>query len=539
MDFGAASGGGWRQGKKAGAALLAVLLGLPWPTQAEQVLRAGNGVEPETLDPHRSEGVSSANILRDLYEGLCSVSPRGEVVPGAAESWTVSADGRDYLFTLRPQARWSNGDPLTAEDFAAGLRRSVDPATASNFAQMLSPIENADAIIAGRLKPEQLAVTVLDAQRLHIRLQAPAPHFLGMLTHSATYPIHRPSLQTWGKDFARPGRLISNGAYRLEDWVVQSQVSLRRNPHYWDDARTRIDRVIYYPTEDLNSELKRYRAGELDYTYDIPLVQLRWIRENLGDQLRIATYAGNYYYGFNLTRPPFKDNLKLRQALNLAVDRELIVRKVMNGAALPAYGWVPPGTWNYTPQKPAWAGWSKEKRLAEARRLYAEAGYGPERPLEVEVRYNTHDDHKRVAVVIAAMWKQNLGVRTRLVNEEFKVYINNRQLRKVTEAFRATWIGDYDDASSFTDILHSTHGQNDQGYNNPQYDFLLARAAAEPDVAKRRSLLEEAERLALADAPVLPIYFYVSKHLVKPWVQGWEDNLLDYHYSKDLSLRPR
>ena len=501
-------------------------------------LRAGNGPEPETLDPQRAEGVSAANILHDLYEGLCNISPSGEIVAGAASRWDVEQGGRLYTFYLRPEAKWSNGDTLTAADFVAGLRRSADPATGSNYAQMLAPIENAQAIAAGKLAPETLGVSALDERRLQIRLRAPAPYFLGLLTHASTAPIHRASLARYGRDFARPGRLVSNGAYQLSDWVVQSQVTLRRNPNYWDNAHTHIDEVIYTPTEDINSELKRYRAGELDYTYQIPLVQAPWIRAHLGRELRIATYIGNYYYGFNLTRPPFKDSARLRQALNMAVDRDVIVNKVMQGVAVPAYGWVPPGTWNYTPQTPPWAALPRAQRIAEAKKLYAEAGYSDQHPLQVEIRYNTHQDHKRIAVVIAAMWKQFLGVETRLVNEEFKVFINNRKLRRVTEVFRASWIGDYDDASSFTDILHSTHGQNDEGYSNPRYDALLAQAAAEPDVARRRALLEQAERLMLEDSPVLPIYFYVSKHLVKPWVQGWQDNLLDYHYSKDLTLRP-
>lgn len=502
----------------------------------EQVLRAGNGPEPATLDPHKSEGVSDANILRDLYEGLTSVSPTGAVIPGAAERWDISADGLEYVFHLRDAARWSNGDALTAEDFVFGLRRSADPRTASNYSQILTPILNADAVTSGHQPPETLGVDALDTHTLRIRLKAPTPYFLGLLSHSTTYPIHRASYERYGAGFARPGRLVSNGAYQLAEWVVQSQVTLRRNPHYWNNAATSIDTVIFVPTEDLNSELKRYRAGELDVTYEIPLVQAPWIREHFGRQLRVATYAGTYYYGYNLTRPPFKGSPALRRALALVVDRDVIVNKVLKGVAKPAYGWVPPGVWNYTPQQPEWATWSRERRLAEARRLYAQAGFTAEHPAEVEIRYNTNEDHKRIATVIAAMWKQTLGVRTSLVNEEFKVFLNNRNLKRVTQAFRASWIADYDDASAFLDILHSTHGQNDSGYKNPVYDALLAQAAHEPDLARRRELLQQAERVALDDDPLLPIYYYVSKHLVKPWVDGWQDNILDYHYSKDLRI---
>lgn len=361
-------------------------------------------------------------------------------------------------------------------------------------------------------------------------------HFLSLLSHPSTFPIHRPSLQRWGRDFARPGRLVSNGAYSLESWTPQSSIRLKRNRYYWNDAQTAIDTVVYRPSEDSNTELKRYRASELDVTYEIPLQQAPWLRQNYGRDLHVAGYLGTYFYGFNCSRPPFKDNPKLRRALALAVDRQVIVDKVMNGLALPSYSLLPPGLSGYTPQRPVWADWSREQRLAEARRLYAEAGYSAQRPLEVELRYNTHEDHKRIATVVAAMWKQWLGVRTRLLNEEFKVFIQNRNLRKITQLFRAVWIADYDDPTAFTDILHSNHGQNDMAYNNSEYDSLLAQAAAEVDPSLRRGHLAQAEQLLLRDQPVLPIYTYTSKHLVKPWVQGWQDNPLDIHYSKDLRV---
>lgn len=506
---------------------------------AEQTLRIGNGNEPETLDPQRVEGVSASNIVRDLYEGLTAFSPRGRVVAGAAERWQVSADGREYRFTLRSGLRWSNGDPLTADDFVAGLRRSVDPSTGSAYAQMLDGIAGAGEVIAGEQPAARLGVEAPDPQTVLIRLRTPTPYLLGLLAHPSSFPIHRPSLQRWGRDFARPGRLVSNGAYALERWVPQSEVRLKRNRHYWNDVATAIDAVEFRPSEDANSELKRYRADELDITYEIPLLQVPWLRRNLGRDLRVAPYIGTYFYGFNCSRPPFKNNPSLRAALTLAVDREVIVGKVMNGLALPAYSFVPPGISGYAPPRPEWAAWPRERRLAEARRLYAEAGYSAERPLEVELRYNTHDDHRRIATVIAAMWKQWLGVRTRLINEEFKVFIQNRNLRQVTQLFRAVWIGDYDDASAFTDILHSSHGQNDMAYDNPRYDALLRQAAEQVDPVRRSALLVEAERLTQQEWPVLPIYSYVSKHLVKPWVQGWQDNALDIHYSKDLRLAAR
>ncbi len=520
----------------------ALLLALALPAAAApalakvQVLRNGNGPEPDTLDPHRSEGVSSNNIVRDLYEGLTSFSPAGEIVPGAAASWEMDGAGTTYIFHLRPSARWSNGDAVTAEDFASGLQRSVDPATGSAFAQILAPIANAKAVIARQQSPATLGVQALDAVTLQIRLTAATPYFLGLLTHPSTFPVHRPSLAKWGRDFARKGPLVSNGAFALGEWREQAFVRLKRNVYYWNNAATRLDEVVYVPTEDINAELKRYRADELDSSYEIPLLQAPWLKKKFGAELHIAPYLGSYYYGFNCSRPPFKNNPKLRAALTLAVDREVIVNKVMNGVALPATSFVPPGTWNYTPQQPEWASWPRAQRLALAKKLYAEAGYSEKTPLKIEFRYNSNDDHRRIAIVIAAMWKQWLGVQTTLVNEEFKVFLQNRKLRTVTQVFRSAWIADYDDASAFTDILQSHHGRNDSAWNSPAYDALLSQAAQQPDAAARRALLQQAEQIIISDWPVLPIYTYVSKHLVKPWVAGWTDNPLDYHYAKDLAI---
>ncbi len=503
--------------------------------QAEMVLRAGNGAEPNTLDPHKSEGTSDANIIRDVYEGLTNLSPRGEVVPGAAERWEVSADGLTYIFSLRERARWSNGDPLTADDFVAGMRRCVAPDTGSGYAMNLAPLLNAEAVIAGKLPVESLGVEALDARTLRIRLKAPAPYLPGLLTHATTFAVHRPSLRQHGAGFARPGKLIGNGAYVLAEWGVQSHIKLTRNRHYWNDAATRIDTVLYYPTEDVDSELKRYRAGELDITYDVPQSRAPQLRAELGDQLRAAPYLGTWYLGFNLTRAPLANQPKLRRALNLAVDRELIAERVMNGFAIPAYSWVPPGVAGYSPQTPAWAAWPLAQRQAEARRLYAEAGYSAERPLEIEIHYNTQRDNQRITTVVAAMWKQSLGVHARLVNLEFKV-LKTLLRQRLTQVFRWGWIGDYNDAGSFADILQSRHGQNMPAYSDPQYDALVARANTQADAAARRALLQDAERHMLEQSPLIPIYFYRSTHLIKPQVQGWQDNLLDYHYSKDLAV---
>jgi oligopeptide transport system substrate-binding protein len=481
---------------------------------AEQVLRRGNSVEPETLDPHRARGVSASNVLRDLYEGLTREAPDGAVIPGVAERWELSADGRTCTFFLRADARWSSGEPLTAADFAASLQRALAPATASPVAQVLAPLQQ---------------VEVLDARTLRLRLHAPTPQLPGLLSHPVAYPVHASNRA--GAPFA-PGTLVGNGAYRLADWIAHAHITLERNPAYWDAANVAIPLVRFYPTENPASELKRYRAGELDWTDTIPVGQARWVREHLSRELHVAPYLGTYFYGFNLTRAPFKDNPALRRALALAVDREVLAARIVATGEAPAVTWVPPGIAGYTPQRPDWADWPTARRLEEARRLYAQAGYSAENPLQLELRYNTGDNHKRVALAVSWMWRQALGVRTQLVNEEYKVFLQNRRARRVTQLFRADWIGDYDDASSFAERMLSSSGLNDTGYDNPDYDKRVRQAAGEGDPARRRAALEEAERILLEDLPVLPLYFYVSKHLVKPHVTGWQPNIMDHHYSR-------
>ena len=295
------------------------------------VLNRGNGGEPSTLDPHRNEDDGGANILRDLYEGLTSEGVAAEVVPGAAESWEVGADGLIYTFALREDARWSNGGEVVAADFVAGMRRTVDPATASTYAQIFYPIQNAQAIVEGELPPEALSVRALDAHHLEITLGAPTPYFLGLLSQSAAYPIHRASLAEHSGRFARPGNLISNGPCRLTEWVIQSHVKIDRNEYFRDNDNVQFDPVFYHATENIDAELRRYRADELDFTDQIPNTKFRWIRENLGDELHTDPYLSTYFYAFDLTEPPF-DDVRLRQALSMAIDWETITNQEIGRA---------------------------------------------------------------------------------------------------------------------------------------------------------------------------------------------------------------
>jgi oligopeptide transport system substrate-binding protein len=505
---------------------------------AGPVLLRGLAADPDSLDPQKARTDEAQRVLRDICEGLTSLDHSGGVAPGIAQQWRVSADGRTYTFSLRHDARWSSGQPVVAADFVAGLRRLVAPATASQYAQVIDVIDHASDIIAGRQPPESLGVFAPDPYTVIVRLRTPAPYLPALLSHPSTCPVNPVALGYDRGDYAHAGHLPSDGAFVLSQWVHGSSITLTRNRDYWNDAATRVDTVRYLISADENAELTLYRAGQLDVTDVIPRAQYGWIRANLPQQLHIAPELGVYFYGFDLERAPFKDNVKLRRALAMVIDREKLAQLVLRSGELPAYGWVPPGVAGYTPQSPDYASQPLAERIAEARRLYAEAGYSGAKPLRFELRYNTGEIHAELAIAIASMWQQTLGAQVTLRAEEFRSLLQDIDRGNV-QMFRSSWIGDYNDAFTFAQYFKSDFGINLTHYHNPAYDELLDRAAAEIDPAKRRALLEQAERLMLADQPVIPIYFYVSKHLVKPRVTGWYSNIMNVTYSKDLGLRAR
>jgi len=501
------------------------------------VLNRSLGPEPESLDVHAALSTQAATVLRDLGEGLTAYSASGELVAAAAERWEVSDDGLEYRFWLRPEARWSNGESVTAEHFVYSFRRLVNPKTAAPYAQHLIDIENAETIVKKGGRVDSLGVKAESDFELTIRLARPVPYFLKLLAHNSTYPVFPPSVEEHGFAFARAGNLISNGAYKLDDRTMGAVISLSRNEHYWNNANTAIDKVRHFITPDETAEVNRFRAGELDITETVSAQMFAKLREEMPDALRVAPFLQVYYYGLNLTKPPFKGNRKLRQALSMAIDRETIVDKVIGRGEQAAYGWMPPGVNNYDAMTFTYSTQSPQDRHASARRLYLESGYSPDNPLQVEIRYNTSETHKNIALAVQAMWRDVLGVETTLVNEEFRVLLANMLARDVTQVFRSSWSGDYNDPSSFLDIMKSGNPSNLPGFSDEDYDSLLERAATQTDPVFRQAYLEEAEARLLEEHPVIPIYFYVSKHLVSSRVIGWQDNVLDYHYSQHLRLK--
>jgi oligopeptide transport system substrate-binding protein len=509
--------------------------GAAGPLTHPSILLRGNGPEPDSLDPQKARTFQAQEILRDLYECLTSVAKDGGVAPGVAQDWSASADGKTYTFRLRPDARWSNGDRVVGEDFVTALRRLVDPATASPYAQVIAVIAHADAIIAGKAPPVELGVAAPDDATVVVRLEGPAPYLPALLANPSTCPVHRPTLARYGAGFARPGIMVSNGAFVLKDWVPGAYVLASRNPRYWNDRATRLDGVQYLTITDENAELTRYRAGDLDITAVVPRDQLDWIRANVPGELHIGPQLATYFYGFNLDRAPFRDHPGLRRALSMVIDRERLASSVLRAGERPAYGWVPPGIHDYTAQSFDYRALPLAARIAEAQRLYAQAGYSARRPLAFELRYSASEINDRIAVAVASMWKETLGVEARLVAVEFKTLLADIDRRDV-DVFLSNWVGDYNDAYTFAQYLKSDFGVNLPHYRSAAYDALVERAAAEADTAKRRALLEQAERVALADQPLIPIYFFVNKHLVKPRVKGWYDDILNVVYSKDLAV---
>ena len=521
----------------AGLLCVALLASCSQPPRGN-VLNRSLGPEPESLDVHAARSDQAGIVLRDIGEGLTGYSAEGDLVAAAAERWEISDDGLEYRFWLRPDGRWSNGEPVTAEHFVFSFRRLVDPATAAFYAQFIIDIKNAEAISKGELPPEDLGVTAISSHELSIRLERPVPYLLGLLTHFSTFPVFPPAVEEHGSSFARPGNLVGNGAYKLDDWKIAAVITLSRNEYYWNNAGTAIDVVRHLVTQEAMAGVNRFRAGELDITETVSSELFAQLKEERPDEVRVAPFLNVYYYGFNLTKPPFKDNLKLRQALSMAVDRESITENVTARGEQPAYGWVPPGVSNYNALQFSYARQSAAERHAAARRLYKEAGYSDENPLQIEIRYNTMQAHQRIALAVQSMWRDVLGFEATLINEEFQVLLANMLEREVTQVFRSSWSGDYNDANAFLSVMESGNPSNMPGFANEEFDSLMRRAAKQTEPQARQLYLEEAERVLLAEHPVIPLYFYVSKHLVSPRVSGWQDNVLDYHYSQHLRLIP-
>ena len=507
------------------AAFLTILIASP--VAGDGILRRGLGPEPDSLDIHQAQGLAAINLIRDIREGLVTFDEAGNLVPGVASEWTVSGDGTVYRFELREDALWSDGSPVLASDFLRALRTAVDPANAAATAGLLAPIENAEAILAGSQPPESLGVEAISDKTLEIRLARATPWFPEILTHPVSFPLH-----------PTPGNvpdLEVNGAYQLSEWTPNAFIRLERNPHFHSADEVATATVEYFPIEQPASELSRYRAGELHITETIPAGRHDWLQENYPGDLRIHPYLGSFWLYVNLRHPLLGSSADLRRALSLAIDRDILTRVVIGAGEKPAFSLVPPGMTGYEPVEMEEAGLGQKEREALARTLFERSGAGRNDTVRIQLRYNTSGVHRRMAVAVGAMWKQVLGIETELFNEEWKVFVNNRRVGLVTEVFRGGWIADYADPGSFLDLFRGESGMNFTFFNNPEYNSLLERAD-QASGQDRTNLLRQSEALLMQEMPAIPLYYYVSRHLVSPEVRGFVDNVRDIHLSRYLSL---
>ena len=504
----------------------------------EGILHLANSAEPQSLDPHISTGVPENNISMALFEGLVSAHPKTlKPVPGIAERWEVSEDGKNYTFYIRKNAKWSDGVPITAEDYVWSWKRASAPAMGNQYAYMLYVIKNAEAWGSGKLDDfTKVGVRAIDTHTLKVELENPAPYFLNLLNHHSLYAVPKHVILAHGKmtdqytKWTRPGNMVSNGPFRLKNWKIYHELSVEKNPHYWDADTVKLNGVKFYPVENYSTEERMFRAGQIHKTFEIPLDKVPYYREHEPEKFLNNAYLGTYYYQFNLSRPPF-DDVRVRKAFTLAIDRKTIAKDIMHGVVDPAYSLVPPGVGGYEP--PVLIDFNPE----EAKRLLAEAGYpnGEGFP-KVELLYNTNESHRKIAVAVQQMWNTILGVSVGLTNQEWKVYIDSRN-RLDYDIARAGWIGDYVDPMNFLDLGLSSNGNNRSGYVVPEYDEMILKtipSALSPE--KRLEEFHKAETRIMTDLPFAPIYNYKTKYLISPSVKNWTINYQNYYYYKYVSL---
>ena len=488
----------------------------------KQTLVRNNGSEVQSLDPHKIEGVPESNINRDLFEGLLVSDLDGHPVAGVAEKWD-NKDFKVWTFHLRKDAKWSDGTPVTAQDFVYSWQRLADPKTASPYASYLQygHLANVDDIIAGKKPATDLGVKALDDHTFEVTLSEPVPYFYKLLVNPA---------------MSQPANIVSNGAYKLKDWVVNERIVLERNTNYWDNAKTVINQVTFLPISSEVTDVNRYRSGEIDMTYNnMPIELFQKLKKEIPNEVHVDPYLCTYYYEINNQKAPFTD-VRVRTALKMALDRDIIVNKVKNQGDLPAYSYTPPYTDGMKLIEPEWFKWSQEKRNEEAKKLLTEAGYSADKPLTFNLLYNTSDLHKKLAIAVASIWKKNLGVNVKLENQEWKTFLDNRH-QGTFDVARAGWCADYNEPTSFLNTMLSDSSNNTSHYKSPAFDKIIAETLKTSDDAKRADLYAQSEQQLDKDSVIVPVFYYVNARLVKPWVGGYTGkDPLDNTYTRNMYI---
>ncbi|WP_369788490.1 ABC transporter substrate-binding protein [Rouxiella sp. WC2420] len=490
--------------------------------QKQEVVR-NNASEPATLDVQKAESDVESNILSDLFVGLVSIDDNGNAHPELATSWETK-DNKTWTFHLRPGIRWSDGTPITAQDVVFTWRRLIDPKTASPYESYLGTVNvvNADKIIAGKLPPDQLGIKALDPQTVQIELTRPMSYFLQMVAHYSLFPVSQANVEKYGEKWTQPGNMVSSGPFKLKTWTVNERVVAVRNTQYWDNDHTVLSQMTYLPVGSGAADINRYKAGEIDITGSVPEIQFASLKKELGSQVHANPYLGVYYYAFNNQKPPFND-VRVREALALGLDRDIIANKVLGQGQTPAYTITPQNTGGYTFKPAAYASWTQEQRNVEARKLLTEAGFGPDHPLKFNLLYNTNESHQRIAIAASSMWKKNLGVTAVLQNQEWKTMLDTMHQGNY-EVVRYAWIADYNEPSTFLNTFRSGNSENTPHFKNAEYDKVMDDALAATSKDQVQKDYQEAEDILSKQAPVVPLYHYVSARLVKPFIGGFDEH---------------
>lgn len=519
---------------QAGAAVQAAEVPAGVQLAAKQELVRANGYEPATLDPNLAESNVEFYIFNDLFEGLLRVGKNGEVIPALATKW--ENQGTVWTFHLRPEAKWSNGDPVTADDFVFSWRRLTDPKTASPYGSYLASayVLNAAEINAGSKPPTELGVKALDAHTLQVTLAEPNSHLLKQLVHFPVLPVNRKVVEQYGKNWTQPQNFVGNGAFKLAQWVVNEKVVVERNTQYWDNAHTVLNKVTFLPLQGF-PEVARFRAGEIELGYSAPPELYQQLKKSLGDE-QLVTYPllSTSYFAFNNRQPPFND-VRVRQALNLALDKQVIAGKVLGYGQQPAWTFTPTGAGGFSLQPGVAAGWSQEQRIAQAKKLLAEAGFNAQHPLRFTLLYSNDATIKKIVIAGSAMWKKNLGAEVTLQNQERKVVLDNINNGQYSVAF-SRWLADYNDPSTFLNVFRSTSSENSAKYANEHYDRLLHQATAAQSPEQVQQHFQQAEDVLAVDTPVAPVYYEANATLVKPYVKGIDFTRQGPLYDKNVYI---
>jgi len=505
--------------------------------EALKILKITVGAEPEDIDPHVVTGVPEHHIIAALTEGLVAEDPVDlHPVPGVAEKWEVSEDGKVYTFQIRENAKWSNGDPVTSTDFAESYKRILTPALASKYAYMLFVMKGAEDYSTGKLKDfSKVGVKVINKQTLQIKLNAPTPYFLSLLNHYTWFPVHISTVKKYdgltkrGSGWTKPENFVGNGAFNLKSWTLGRKLVVEKSPTYWDAKSTKLDEIHFFAIELETTQENAFRAGQLHNIYNLHIDKVATYKKEHADELRIKPHLASYFYRFNVNKKPC-DDVRIRQALTMAIDRESIVKNVTKGEQMASTFFTPPGVGGYTARA------RFKEDVGEAQKLLAQAGYpnGEGFP-SLELLYNTTEGHRIIAEAIQQMWKKNLNINVTLQNQEWKVYLD-RQRQMDYQISRAGWTGDYPDPNTFLDMWTSWSQQNQTGWSDTKYDALIRKAAITKDPDARLEVFQEAEEILMDQLPIIPIYIYTRVYALHPAVKNWHANVLDHHPWKHIDL---